>query len=260
MKTLPKILFVLILFCVVATLAHAADDTLYLKDKTIRVGKIISRDSQYVKIKSGEDNLLISTEDILRIAQQAPKNLILPDIGIMLNAGISSPQDFGFPTNFGIRLCTRYMLTREFGVYASFNYMTWSINFDTLKINPLGNIKAPPDSTTETFAAVAVSPRIGAFFVAPLSKTSQLLFGFDMGLTFFSGNDLDSATAVESGFSYSIRADFRFAIANNLALMLGGQYESFHTSFIDFEDHSFATGASRRIGDILLSAGLELGL
>lgn len=260
MKILPKILFALILFCVVATLAHAADDTLYLKDKTIRVGKIISRDSQYVKIKSGGDNLLISMDDILRIAQQAPKNLILPDIGIALNAGLSSPQNFGFPDNYGIRLTGRYMLTHEVGVYASFNYMTWDVNFDTLKINPLGNIKGPHDSTTETFTAVAVSPRIGAFFVAPLSKTSQLLFGFDMGLTFFSGSDQDSATTTESGFSYSIRADLRFAIADNLALLLGGQYESFHTSFIDFEDHSFATGASRRIGDILLSAGIELGM
>ena len=249
----------MILLSVTATLAHAANDTLYLKDKTIRVGKIISRDSQYVKIKSDGDNLLISNGDILRIVQQAPKNLILPDIGIALNAGISMPQDLGFPTNYGIRLCGRYMLTREVGMYASFNYMTWDLNFDTLKINPNGNIKGPHDSTTETFSAVAVSPRIGAFFVAPLSKNSQLLFGFDLGITFFSGSDLDSATAVESDFSYSIRADFRFGITDNLALLLGGQYESFHTGFADFEDHSFATGGSRRIGDILLSAGMELG-
>ena len=235
----------------------AKQDTLFMKDRTMRLGTITSRDSQFTHIKTDYENLVISNDDITRIGYHAAEDLLLPDIGLQLSVGMAIPSQFNFSTDVGARACVRYMVTRSFGLYGSLSYLTWQMDFDTTK--PGNNIKAYNPPITETYAITALSPRIGAFIVAPLSKSSQALLGFDIGQTYTSISDLDSSVGPTPAFSYSLRLDLRFGIGDNLALLVGAQYESFSTDYAYLEQHSFMTGPTRRIGDILLSVGLEYG-
>ena len=86
------------------------------------------------------------------------------------------------------------------------------------------------------------------------------MLGFDVGQTYFSINDNDTSVGPAGSFSYSLRLDLRFGIGDNLALLLGVQYETFTTTYNHLEQFSFISGSTRRIGDILLTGGFEFGI
>jgi len=258
-RILQNLFFISITLAVpLAVLANSQKDTLFMKDHSIRVGIIMSQDSLFTHIKTDYDNLVISNDDIVRIGYRAEDNLLMPDIGIQLSGGMAFPSQFDFASDVGVRAGVRYMIAKSVGLYASLTYATWQTNFDTTL--PTNTVKETNPPITETYSITALSPRIGAFIVAPLSKKSQMMLGFDIGQTFVSINDQDSSVGPNAVFSYSLRLDFRFAFGESLALLLGMQYENFSTIYDQLEEHNFVSGSARRIGDIMLSGGFEFGL
>lgn len=238
----------------IAVGVHAAPtaDTLFLKDKTMRVGRIMSQDSATTSIQTDNDLLVISADEIARVGREQRRDLLLPLFSVYVNAGISVPSDFGFPQGFGLRPGVRYMISRGFGIGASFSYASWQINYDTVK-----GFKNTTFST-ETFVVTAAAPRVGAFVVTSLAPNTRLIFGIDVGQSFVSASSSDTSADTQTGFSYAIRGDMRFGLTERFALLLGLQYESLSTSFTALEQHNLAIGARHRIGDMLYAAGAEI--
>jgi hypothetical protein len=245
------------LLCLTGVVCAAPADTLYLKDGGVRVGKITGRDSAYTTIHTSHDNLVISNAEIARTAKEQVRLLPMPPFGVHLDAGYASPLQFDFPASYGMRLGARWLLMPTLGVRATFSYSQWQINYDTVIIS--GNIKDPHPPVTHTFSVSAVSPRAGLFVVSRLAPTTQLLLGFDLGATFLGASGTDTSAAGQQSFSYALRGDVRFAIADHIGLLVGVQYEGYRTTWNSLQAHAVSEGARHGIGDLLVAVGLELG-
>lgn len=232
----------------------ATADTLFMKDGTKRIGTIESQDTASTHIRTTTDLLVISADDIVRTGREKPRDELIPHISFYLNGGFAFPSQFDFSTSGGFRVGARYMLTKMFGLNASFTYASWQFSYDTI-LAFKGAVSAP-----QTFTITAASPRVGAIVVTPLGAKTRLLIGLDVGETFFSAvNTVETSPSAQTSFSYAFRFDLRMSLTDHVGLMVGAQFENFSTTFVNMEHHDLTTGGTRRIGDIVVSAGIDYG-
>ncbi len=243
-----------VVLCAAAAHARAATpDTLYLKDGGKRIGTITSQDSAYVMLRTANDNLVISTDEVARIGRATPRVILMPEFGVALDAAYSSPQQLPLPSNVGLRLGVRWLITGGFGVRATFTYSQWQYNYDTL----IGFKYTVPQ--THTFSVTAASPRAGIFAASRLAPRVQLLLGADIGMTVLSASGTDTTGGTSSSFSYAARGDVRIALGDILAVQIGVEYEGFTNPWTGLDQHTVLDGEAHRAGDILVAAGLEVG-